>query len=227
MLYSVKTYKQGDINMFKKVLLAALLVTSAAFADFFNVGARAAANFGTAWGDDADDATWGVGFNAGVALKIDILPVIKIIPGLEVDYRRMGGEQDYSDGLSEYSSDNTLGMWYLDVPVLARVNLIPMVYLNAGVQFSFNLSATLDYDETETTIATGKTEKESGDMSYSKFVNTMDIGLIVGAGVSLLDKVDVDFRLVLGLNSYMDDSDEGYSISMKHMRMQAGVIYWF
>ncbi|MBR6454106.1 MAG: outer membrane beta-barrel protein, partial [Fibrobacter sp.] len=96
-----------------------------------------------------------------------------------------------------------------------------------GVAFSFNLSATMDYDETETSIATGETEKESGDMSYSKFVNTMDIGLIVGAGISLMDKLDVDFRLVLGLNSYMDETDEGYSLSMKHMRMQAGVIYWF
>ena len=211
--------------MFKKVLLAALLVTSAAFADFFNVGARAAANFGTAWGDDADDATWGVGFNAGVALKIDILPVITIIPGLEVDYRRMGGEQDYSTGVSDVSTDQTLGMWYLDIPVLARVKLIPMVYLEGGVAFSFNLSASLDYDDTETSIATGKTEKESGDMSYSKFVNTMDIGLIVGAGISLMDKLDVDFRLVLGLNSYTDKDEVG--VSMKHMRMQAGVIYWF
>jgi hypothetical protein len=211
--------------MFKKIILAALIVTSAAFADFFNVGARAAANFGTAWGDDADDATWGVGFNAGVALKIDILPVITIIPGLEVDYRRMGGEQDYSTGVSDVSTDQTLGMWYLDIPVLARVKLIPMVFLEGGVAFSFNLSATMDYDETETTIATGKTEKESGDMSYSKFVNTMDIGLIVGAGISLMDKLDVDFRLVLGLNSYTDKDEVG--VSMKHMRMQAGVIYWF
>jgi hypothetical protein len=211
--------------MFKKIILAALLVTSAAFADFFNVGARAAANFGTAWGDDADDATWGVGFNAGVALKIDILPVITIIPGLEVDYRRMGGEQDYSTGVSDVSTDQTLGMWYLDIPVLARVKLIPMVFLEGGVAFSFNLSATMDYDETETSIATGETEKESGDMSYSKFVNTMDIGLIVGAGISLMDKLDVDFRLVLGLNSYTDKDEVG--VSMKHMRMQAGVIYWF
>ena len=211
--------------MFKKIILAALIVTSAAFADFFSVGARAAANFGTAWGDDADDATWGVGFNAGVALKIDILPVITIIPGLEVDYRRMGGEQDYSTGVSDVSTDQTLGMWYLDIPVLARVKLIPMVFLEGGVAFSFNLSATMDYDETATSIATGETEKESGDMSYSKFVNTMDIGVIVGAGISLMDKLDVDFRLVLGLNSYTDKDEVG--VSMKHMRMQAGVIYWF
>ncbi len=211
--------------MFKKIILAALIVTSAAFADFFNVGARAAANFGTAWGDDAKDAKWGVGFNAGVALKIDILPVITIIPGLEVDYRRVGEEENYSDGtLYEYVTDETLGMWYLDIPVLARVKLIPMVYLEGGVAFSFNLSATMDYDETETK-PNGETEKESGDMSYSKFVNTMDIGLIVGAGVSLLDKLDVDFRLVLGLNSYTDKDEVG--VSMKHMRMQAGVIYWF
>ena len=210
--------------MFKKVLLAALLVTSAAFADFFSVGARAAANFGTAWGDDADDATWGVGFNAGVALKIDILPVITIIPGLEVDYRRMGGETDYSDGFSEISTDETLGMWYLDIPVLARVKLIPMVYLEGGVAFSFNLSATMDYEDTETK-PNGETVKTSDDMSYSKFVNTMDIGLIVGAGISLMDKLDVDFRLVLGLNSYTDKDEVG--VSMKHMRMQAGVIYWF
>ena len=213
--------------MFKKIILAALIVTSAAFADFFSVGARAAANFGTAWGDDADDAKWGVGFNAGVALKIDILPVITIIPGLEVDYRRMGEEENISDAFYNYSSDQTLGMWYLDIPVLARVKLIPLVYLEGGVAFSFNLSATMDYDDTETSIATGKTEKESGDMSYSKLVNTMDIGLVVGAGVSLLDKLDVDFRLVLGLNSYMDENDEGYSVSVKHIRMQAGVIYWF
>ena len=210
--------------MFKKVLLAALIVTSAAFADFFSVGARAAANFGTAWGDDADDTEWGVGFNAGVALKIDILPVITIIPGLEVDYRRLGEETSFSDGFSEIESDNTLGMWYLDVPVLARVKLIPLVYLNAGVQFSFNLSDNMDYEETETK-ANGEVEKESGDESFSKYVNTMDIGLIVGAGVSLLDKLDVDFRLVLGLNSYTDKDEVG--VSMKHMRMQAGVIYWF
>ena len=211
--------------MFKKIILAALIVTSAAFADFFNVGARAAANFGTAWGDDAKDAKWGVGFNAGVALKIDMLPGITIIPGLEVDYRRVGEEENYSDGtLYEYVTDETLGMWYLDIPVLARVKLIPMVYLEGGVAFSFNLSATMDYDETETK-PNGETEKESGDMSYSKFVNTMDIGLIVGAGVSLLDKLDVDFRLVLGLNSYTDKDEVG--VSMKHMRMQAGVIYWF
>ena len=90
----------------RKIILAALIVTSAAFADFFNVGARAAANFGTAWGDDAKDATW-------------------------------------------------------------------------------------------------------------------------GAGVSLLDKLDVDFRLVLGLNSYMDENEDGFKVSMKHMRMQTGIIYWF
>ena len=212
--------------MFKKIILAALIVTSAAFADFFSVGARAAANFGTAWGSDADDAKWGVGFNAGVALKIDILPVITIIPGLEVDYRRIGEEKDFSDNLSEISWDNTYGLWYLDVPVLARVNLIPMVYLNAGVQFSFNLSANLDY-ETETSIANGETEKESGDESFSKYINTMDVGLIVGAGVSFMDKLDVDFRLVLGLNSYTDKDEEGVKLNMKHMRMQAGIIYWF
>jgi len=210
--------------MFKKIILAALIVTSAAFADFFSVGARAAANFGTSWGDDADDATWGVGFNAGVALKIDILPVITIIPGLDVDYRRVGGEENSSSEDYKVSSEETLSMWYLDVPVLARVKLIPLVYLDAGVQFSFNLSANRDY-ETETSIANGVTEKESGDESFSKYINTMDIGLVVGAGVSLLDKLDVDFRLVLGLNSYTDKDEIG--VSMKHMRMQAGVIYWF
>ena len=101
-----------------------------------------------------------------------------------------------------------------------------MVYLNAGVQFSFNLSANLDY-ETETSIANGETEKESGDESFSKYINTMDIGLVVGAGVSFMDKLDVDFRLVLGLNSYTDKDEEGVKLSMKHMRMQAGIIYWF
>lgn len=72
-----------------------------------------------------------------------------------------------------------------------------MVYFNAGVQFSFNLSATLDYDETETSIKTGESKKTSDDKSYSKFINTMD------------------------------ENDEGFKVSMKHMRMQTGIIYWF
>ena len=97
--------------MFKKVILAALVVTSAVFAQI-NVGARAAFNFGTFWGDDAEDVTWGAGFNAGVNAKIPINPMLSIVSGLEVDYRRISDEATEEEMGATMTEEMTLSMWY-------------------------------------------------------------------------------------------------------------------
>lgn len=171
--------------MFKKLILAALIVTSAAFAQI-GVGGRAAANFGSLWGADSKDTKWGVGFNAGAAVRVDILPMLSIVTGLEVDLRRITGEDEDSDSYMgqtvKYSTEASLNMWYLDVPVLARLNVIPMFHADLGFLLGFNLAANRHLEETMS--AMGRSETRTIDTDYSKYMASFDAGLAAGVGVS-------------------------------------------
>ena len=74
--------------MLKKILLAALIVTSAAFAQV-QVGGRIAFNYGGIWGDpESDEVDWGAGFIVGPEVKYSFNPMVSLISGLQLDYRR-------------------------------------------------------------------------------------------------------------------------------------------
>ncbi|MBP5440210.1 MAG: PorT family protein [Fibrobacter sp.] len=78
--------------MLKKLILAALVVTSAVFAqNNFKFGAHAAGSFGTAWGDNTDllEIGWGAGFNVGAEAKYVVNPMFSVVAGLGIDYRRI------------------------------------------------------------------------------------------------------------------------------------------
>lgn len=191
--------------MLKKIIVAALLVASAAFAQI-SIGGRAAVNYGTAWGENSDDVKWGIGFNAGAAAKIDILPIITFVPGVEVELRTVSVDSPFSDELS-YS------FWYLDFPLLARFSIIPMVYAEAGVNIGFNLIAS------ETNKVAGQETTE--DVEDAK---TVDFGFIIGGGVSVIPNIDINVRIVLGIADMREDFGD---VGSKNLRFQAGVTYWF
>ena len=194
--------------MLKKIILAALVVTSAVFAQFnVNVGGRAAANFGTFVGDDVEDANWGVGFNAGVSAKLDVLPVMSVVAGVEADLRRISEKQG--------EVDLSLNMWYLDIPVVARFNAAPMFHVDAGFVLAFNL--------TSSATAEAGGESMSVDVDY---VKSFDAAVTAGFGASVIPgMLDIDFRFVYSLTNWPDY--EGVDVSAKHMRMQVGATYWF
>lgn len=187
--------------MLKKIIIAALLVTSAVFAQI-SIGGRAAVNYGTAWGENTDDIKWGIGFNAGAAAKIDILPIITFVPGVEVELRTVSADSPFA-----YS------FWYLDFPLLARFSIIPMVFADVGVNIGFNLIAS------EKKKIAGETITE--DVEEAK---TVDFGFIVGGGVSVIPNLDINVRIVLGIADMMEDFGD---IGSKNLRFQAGVTYWF
>lgn len=213
--------------MFKKIILAAAVAVSAVFAQLpINVGGRAAVDMGTFWGGDVSDAQWGVGFNAGVAAKMDLLPFITVVSGLEVDLRRISDEQTIDEHGYEIKEEASLNMWYLDIPVMARFNLIPMFHADLGVVLGFKLTAS-ESAERSATIQ-GRDVKESTSASVSDLYATFDAGLIAGVGATVIPgKLDVDFRVLLGLTS-IDKAEGGYEAAdVKHMRLQLGATYWF
>lgn len=191
--------------MLRKIIVAALIVTSAVFAQI-SIGARAAVNYGTIWGDHTDEVKGGVGFNAGAAAKIDILPLITFVPGVEVELRRVSADAVFYDEFS-YS------FWYLDFPLLARFNIIPMFFADAGLNIGFNLVAS------QTTKISGVEKTEDVEN-----VKTVDFGIVLGGGVSVLPNLDINLRAVIGFADMVDDFGD---VGTKNLRFQAGVTYWF
>ena len=214
--------------MLKKLILAALVVTSAVFAqNNIKVGARAAGTFGTAWGDNTDllEIGWGAGFNVGADAKIVVNPMLSVVAGLGIDYRRIswdygemmkktiGAFVDDDYGYSEYSGYSssqyqkamnlmysmkaTFSFLYIDIPVVARINPVPNFFIDAGAYLGINVSASA----TAEVESVGYEYTEDLDSDMKK---TMDFGLIAGLGYSVTDKIDIYFRAVFGLTNMID-----------------------
>lgn len=172
----------------KKIILLAAAVLMAASASFaqFNLGGRVAANFGTVWGDNTEDVPWGFGFNAGLATKIGINDMFAVAPEVTIDLRRS------SDAIISWST------WAIDIPVLARINLMPTLFVEVGPQIGIILSS-----EAEMDYILGTTTVNYGDLDI---LNTFEIGLAAGVGYTVAPNLDVNFRLALGFTSILDDS---------------------
>lgn len=196
--------------MFKKILLAAVLAATASFAQI-NFGAHVGADMNTLWGDDAEDVGTSVGFNAGLGLKISLpLLPITLAPEVLIDMRNFSYEKAGED----------LGVttWALDIPVLVRFSLLPILYLEGGPQFAFNLSTDSDKIALGTTIA-----------DWFEF-NTFEFDVVFGVGTGIVPFVDIDFRVVLGLTDFVAE-EKGIVGSdapdMANMQFALGATYWF
>lgn len=212
----------------KKVFLlvaAVLLAASTSFAQF-NLGGRGAINLGTVWGDETSDIPWGFGLNAGLASKIAINDMFAVAPEVTIDWRRA------SDAVISWST------WAIDIPVLARINVMPQLFVEVGPQLSILLSSEQEAD------AFG-ISKETINYGDAEMLNTIEFAIAAGAGYTVAPNVDVNFRMVLGLTSILDDGEdveveaEGLAAafeeepmdmevgSVKTLQFQVGVTYWF
>ena len=212
--------------MFKKIILAAVLAASAVFAQLpISVGGHAAFSYGTAWGDHSGDlAGWVAGFNAGVAAKVS-LPLISVVSLLEVGYRRFSGK----DGLRDNPVKVDVSLTYLEIPVLARISVLPLIFVDAGVSLGFNLSTTAEVEIFGMPL----------DFEIpSEAKNTVEFGILAGFGATVLPNLEVNARFALGLTDMADvakiinlekDEDEAEfpKVGFKNMRFQIGATYWF
>lgn len=197
--------------MFKKILLAAVLAATASFAQI-NFGAHVGADMNTFWGDDTEDVGTGVGFNAGLGVKISLpLLPITIAPEVLIDMRNISDKY-----LGEEVTTTT---WALDIPVLVRFSLLPILYLEGGPQFAFNLSTTTENED-------GKDLKLDKVFDYAPF----EFDVVLGVGTGIVPFVDIDFRVILGLTNYIDEVLSGIISDppdMSNMQFALGATYWF
>jgi hypothetical protein len=214
------------MKKFILLVAAVLMAASTSFAQFA-LGGRGAINFGTIYGDDTSDIPWGFGFNAGLATKIAINDMFAIAPEATIDLRRA------SDAIISWST------WAIDIPVLARINVMPQLFLEVGPQISILLSS-----EEETDLF--GISKETINFGDAEMLNTIEFSVAAGVGYAVAENLDVNFRMVLGLTSMLDDGEdvkvetEGLAAlqepedsmsmetgSVKTLQFQVGVTYWF
>jgi hypothetical protein len=196
----------------KKILLLVavmLFAASSAFAQF-SLGGHAAVNFGTVWGDNTDEVPWGLGFNAGVATKIGISGLIAVAPEVDVDMRRASDDEI------------TWTTWALEIPILARINVLPMLFIEAGPQLAFLLSSKEEVDMGAMEV--------TYDFSDAKALNTFEFGVAAGVGFTVIPNLDVNVRSVIGFTSIVDSKkafEGGDDSAVKNLQFQVGATYWF
>ncbi len=188
--------------MFKKILALALLVASASFAQI-NFGAHVGLTGNTFYGDDAEDASTGAGVELGLAAKISLpmLP-ITIAPEVLFDLRTVTEEEgNYEISMTEYA---------VEIPVLIRLSLAPIIFVEAGPTFAFNMGVSV-YDNDDHEI----------DLPDDYF-NSLQVGAAVGVGTNILPLLDLDFRVNFDFTDfYKEGTDAAW------LQVALGATYWF
>jgi opacity protein-like surface antigen len=167
----------------KKILLGLALVagtftfaqkTSNASSSPVRFGVKAGLNISTISNSDLNSKA---GFYGGVFANIPVAQDFSVQP--EVLYSGMGGK-------AKSNSNVKLNTDYIAVPVMLQYNLIPNLYVEAGPQFGFLISAK------------GKANGSSVDVKDN--LKTFDFGIGLGAGYYFTQNIGVNLRYTAGLS---------------------------
>lgn len=174
----------------KKLFYAVVLLFSiAAQSQVLQFGIKGGYNNSTLSGDG--DISSLSGFHAGVFASIDLV-ILDVVP--ELVYSTQGASFDGQD----------VKLNYFNVPIMARLNLLKILYVEAGPQFGFLMSA------------------EDGGEDIKDELESTDIAIGVGAGVELFDKFDLGLRYNFGTTDVTKGAGD-----YKNNVLQIGVAYKF
>jgi hypothetical protein len=191
-----------------KILMSFMVLAMLATTSFAqNVGGHLALNFGTTIGEDNEDVPWGLGVNAGVAAKFTLIPMLDLAPEMDFELRRASDD------------DATWTTMAINIPVLLRVNVIPQLFLEVGPTVAFLLSSEMkaesDFDGASYTMDLGSDEIDA--------LETFEFGLAAGVGFAVMPKLDLNFRVAMGLTSFVSDD----FAEAKNLQLQLGGTFWF
>ncbi|MDR6462100.1 porin family protein [Chryseobacterium sediminis] len=162
-----------------------------------------------------DDQKSKIGFNAGVFANIPLASSFSVQP--EVLYSQYGNKSDFTTLGTKYSASTKLD--YITVPVMFQYNLIPDLYVEAGPEFGFMVSAK------------NKLKNESNGNSttsdnYKDNFNTFNFGIGLGAGYYFTPNLGLTARYVAGLTDIAKNRPSGAD-AVRNNVFQVGLAYKF
>lgn len=207
-------------NLKLSLSLAALMFLSVGLCAQATFGIRAGVNIATQnYDTDGLDVSFDskIGLDIAVLVELGITEQFAIQP--ELHYIQKGYKVDDFFGFGE---EATFTVNYLDLPILGKLTFGESVKFNAllGPSFGFALS--------------GKTEvgDESEDLDFDEDdgYQRFELGLVIGAGVSLpmgdVSSIFFDVRYILGVSNLYDDVDDE-DIKATNRGLNIGIGYMF
>ncbi|WP_420579648.1 porin family protein [Reichenbachiella sp.] len=171
------------------LVIGALFMANASQAQL-TVGLKGGLNFATA------DVT-GVSVSNKTGYHIGAYAVVKAGP--------IGIQPEAYFSVQNLSSDvGDFDLSYVQVPVLLRLGILKVLYLNAGPQFGFNLKA-----------------KDSSGTDFKDNLKGMDTSIALGAGLDLPMGLGAQLRWVKSLANVSDVS----GLDWKNSMIQASVTF--
>ena len=151
------------------------------------VGIKGGVNFSNLYTQDVDDNNVLTNFNLGLFAKLPITEMFAIQP--ELNYSGKGSKLTYNNLFAKGTAKFNLA--YLEVPVLAVINITENFNIHAGPYAAYLLSANVKND------ATNNTFDFENNFKAEDF-NRFDVGASVGLGIDL-DSFSVGARYNYGL----------------------------
>ena len=187
-------------------------------------GVRAGLNISTIGGeDDMDGIDSKIGANFGGMLQFPVATSIIFQP--ELLYTMKGAKSEYTDiedGYT-YTAKMTDSYNYLEIPLLFKYNvetpsmkIQPFIGPSVGILIGAN-------SNTEVTMAG---ISASADTDIKEYMNTLELGLNLGADVVMMKNIMLGVRYNLGLSNIYKEQ-EGYQSKVKNRVIMINLGYLF
>lgn len=159
-----------------------------------------------------------IGFNAGVFATIPVAESFSIQP--EVIYTQYGDKYDYRAPISNDRISYARHLDYVAVPLMFQYNFIPNLYVEAGPEFGFLVSAKnkLKNESNNDPLNT------TGD--YKDQLNTFNLGIGLGAGYYFTDNIGITARYTAGVTDVAKDRPNG-SDAIRNNNFAVGLAFKF
>ncbi len=177
----------------KKVLLISIFSTLfLSSCVCHNLGLKAGLNVATLNGDDTDNFDARTGMFFGGFAELCLTNDFAIQP--ELLYSMQGVKYTLVDGFN-----GTLKLDYLNLPIMAKIKIVDELYIQAGPQIGFLLSAKNEFNSVG----------NSGEEDILENYNKIDFSANIGLGYQFISGLNFGARYNIGLsniNNLLDSS---------------------
>ncbi len=177
------------------------------------IGVKGGVNLTNLYVDDVEDENMKVGFNLGLFAKLPVTQGLSIQP--ELLYSVKGSKVTYDLGVLG-SNEYRFNLNYVEVPVLAVINLAKNFNLHAGGYAAYLAQANIKREEDD-----GPND-QIADLNEDNF-NRFDYGLVGGLGIDI-SAVTIGARYNYGLRE-VGKADNFGSQALKNSKNSAISLY--
>jgi hypothetical protein len=176
--------------------------------DAVSFGLKGGVNFASITGDDTDNLSGLTSFHFGALVNIPVSENFSVQP--ELLYSAQGAEYGMSEGY-----DGKFKLGYLNIPVLAKIEVTNGLSVEAGPQIGLLLSAKDEY----------KSPGDSGEDDIKDDVKGLDFALALGLSYTMESGLGFGARYNIGLSEIPDDPD--FDVNWKNSVFALYIAYFF